>query len=102
MSAIGESIAVLLSECSGDARWLSLMLCDMSKLCFPHRVVRLQMHLLSIMAVPVFDVPVGCVLLFYILPTFKVSGWVPTCDSAQSWLLYSAAPLGEQTATTMT
>ena len=42
-------------------------------------------------------------LLFYILATFKViSGCVPTCDSAHSWWLYSAAPLGYQTASTVT
>ena len=34
-------------------------------------------------------------LLFYILPTSKVtSGQVPTCDSAHSSQLYNAAPLG--------
>ena len=30
------------------------------------------------------------------------SGWEPTCDNAQSWGFYSAAPLGDQTASTMT
>ena len=31
---------------------------------------------------------------FYILAIFKViSGWVPNCDSAHSWRLYSAASL---------
>ena len=52
------------------------------------------------------------VVLFvlYVLATFKahqvtspvISGWVPTCDSADSWQLYSAAPLGNQTTRTMT
>ena len=32
---------------------------------------------------------------FYILVISKViSGWIPTCHSAHSWWLYSAAPLG--------
>ena len=40
-------------------------------------------------------------LAFYILATFKViSGHEPTCESAHSWRLYSAAPLGNQTAMT--
>ena len=37
------------------------------------------------------------VFQFCILATFKLSGWVPTCDSVhscQSWWLYSAAPSG--------
>ena len=42
-------------------------------------------------------------LVFYILPTSKVlSGQVPTCDSAHSWWLYSAALLGNQATSTMT
>ena len=42
-------------------------------------------------------------LLFYILATFKViSGWVLICDSAHSWWLYSASPLGKQAISTMT
>ena len=41
--------------------------------------------------------------LFYILTRSKViSGLVPTCDSAHSWWLYSAAPLGKQANNTMT
>ena len=44
-----------------------------------------------------------CLLLFYILVTFKaISGWVPIYDSEHLWWLYSAAPLGGQTASTMT
>ena len=44
-----------------------------------------------------------CLLLFYVLPTSKVFlERVPTCDSALSWLLYSAAPLRDQVANTMT
>ena len=46
---------------------------------------------------------IGWLLEFYILATPRViSGWLPTCDSAQSWPLYSAAPLGNQAASTMT
>ena len=30
------------------------------------------------------------------------SGWVPTCDSAHSWRLYGAAPLGDQAVSTIT
>ena len=42
-------------------------------------------------------------LLFYVLASFKViSGRIPTCDSAHSWRLYSAASLGHQVAGTMT
>ena len=42
-------------------------------------------------------------LLFYVLAASKViSGQVPSCDSAHSWRFYSAAPLGNQTASTMT
>ena len=38
-----------------------------------------------------------------ILATCKViSGRVPTCDSANSWRLYTAAPLGNQAINTMT
>ena len=44
-----------------------------------------------------------CLLLLYVLTTSKViSGRVPTCDRAHSWLLYSAAQLGNQAASTMT
>ena len=44
-----------------------------------------------------------CLFLFYILATSEViSGWVPTCDSAHSWWLHSAASLGHQTAGTRT
>ena len=43
------------------------------------------------------------VLLFYVLATSKViSGWVPPCDNAHSWQLYSAASLGHQAAGTIT
>ena len=36
-------------------------------------------------------------LEFYVLATSKVkSGRAPPCDSAHSWLLYSAAPLWDQ------
>ena len=36
-------------------------------------------------------------LAFYILAMSKViSGWVPTCDSALSWRLYSAVPTGRR------
>ena len=42
-------------------------------------------------------------LLFYVLETYTViSGRVPTCESAHSSRLYSAAPLGNQAASTMT
>ena len=40
---------------------------------------------------------------FYILATSKViSKWELTCNSAHSWRLYSAAPLGNQAASTVT
>ena len=36
-------------------------------------------------------------MVFYVLAMSKViSGSVPTCDSADSWRLYSAAPLGDE------
>ena len=42
-------------------------------------------------------------LLFYVLATSKViSEWASTCDSAHSWWLNSASPLGDQAASTMT
>ena len=42
-----------------------------------------------------------CLLLLYDLATSKVvSGQVPTCNSAHSWWLYSAAPLGHQATST--
>ena len=42
-------------------------------------------------------------LLFYVITKSKViSEWVPNCDSAQSWRLYSAAPLGDQPTSTIT
>ena len=42
-------------------------------------------------------------VVFHILATSKfISGWVLTCHSAHSWLLYSAASLGHQAASTMT
>ena len=45
----------------------------------------------------------GWLLEFYVLPTCKdISGWVTTCDSAHSWQLDNAAPLGDQTTSTMT
>ena len=34
--------------------------------------------------------------------TSLVGGWVPTCDSAQSWPFYSTASLEHQAAGTMT
>ena len=41
-------------------------------------------------------------LLFYVLATYKViSGQGPTCHSAHSWRLYSAARLDDQTTNTM-
>ena len=44
-----------------------------------------------------------CVLLFYFLVTSKIIPWeLQTCDSVNSRLLYSAVPLGDQTAHTMT
>ena len=45
----------------------------------------------------------GWLLELYVLATPKViSGWVWTCDSAQSWQLYNVTPLGNQAASTMT
>ena len=42
-------------------------------------------------------------LLFSVLATSEViSGWIPSCDSAHSWWLYSAASLGHQATGTMT
>ena len=42
-------------------------------------------------------------LLVYLLATFKVIlGWVLTCDSVHSWLLYRAASLGRQASSSMT
>ena len=39
---------------------------------------------------------------FNILATSKVTpGWVPSCDSARSWWLYSVASLGHQATSTM-
>ena len=44
-----------------------------------------------------------CLLFLYVLATSMViSGWVPTFDSAHAWCLYSAAPLRDQAASTMT
>ena len=41
--------------------------------------------------------------LFYILTaSMIISGRVPTCNSAYSWRLYSAAPQGDQITKTMT
>ena len=46
---------------------------------------------------------IACLLMLYILVTSKViSGWVPTCDSAHSLRLYSAVALGIQAINTMT
>ena len=43
-----------------------------------------------------------CLLLFYVLATSNVISWrLPTCDSANSWRLYSATPLRNQAASTM-
>ena len=42
-------------------------------------------------------------LVFYILATSNViPGWIPTCDSARSWLLHNAAPPGDQATNSMT
>ena len=50
----------------------------------------------------VWDTSIGCLLELYVLATSKViSGWVLTCDSAHSWWLYSAAPLGDWIICTM-
>ena len=39
---------------------------------------------------------VVCLLLVYVLPTYKgISGWVPTFTSVHSWQLYSAGQLGD-------
>ena len=44
-----------------------------------------------------------CLLVFYVIATSKImSRWVPICDSAHSWRLYSAASLGHQATGTMT
>ena len=45
-----------------------------------------------------------CLLLFYVLSNYSkvILGRVPSCDSAHTYKLYSAAPLGNQTASTMT
>ena len=44
----------------------------------------------------------GWLLKVYILATSKfISGQVPTCDSAHSWLRYSTTALGDQAASTM-
>ena len=41
-------------------------------------------------------------LEYSVLATFRViSGWVLTCESAHSWQLYSAAPLGDQATSTV-
>ena len=53
-------------------------------------------HVLHLIVHTVID------MLFYILATAKViSEWVLTCDGAHSWWLYSPAPLGNQTFSTM-
>ena len=45
---------------------------------------------------------VGWLLGFYTLATSKViSGQIQICDSVHSWWLYSAAPLGDQAANTI-
>ena len=45
----------------------------------------------------------GWLLEFYVLGTCKViSGWIPSCDSAQPWWPYSPAPLWDQASSTMT
>ena len=49
------------------------------------------------------DETIGWLLELYVLATSMViSGWVPIYDSAHSWWLYSTAPVGDQTANTMT
>ena len=45
----------------------------------------------------------GWLLEFYVLATSNfISGQPPTCDGVHSWWLHSAAPLGDQAASTMT
>ena len=52
---------------------------------------------------PWFQQQFGCLKLLYVQATSKViSGWVPTCNNAHSWWLYSTVPLGNQTINTMT
>ena len=47
--------------------------------------------------------PFVCLLLIYVIATPKVtSRRVLTCDSLHSWCLYSAAPLGNKAASTIT
>ena len=50
---------------------------------------------------PAHSLEFVCLLLFYSLETVEViSGQVFTCDSAHSWRLYGASPVGNQTVST--
>ena len=64
---------------------------------------RQKLKLVPLTALSFKMVVAGWLLEFYVLATPKViSGCVPTCDSVHSRWLYSAAPLGDQTASILT
>ena len=41
-------------------------------------------------------------MCFTVVGQARVGGWVPMCDSMQSWIIYSAASLGYEATGTMT
>ena len=81
---------------------------------YPHGRTLIYTHTTTIIYT---HTPLVC-MLFYVLPTYTkqhrlhnttypefsvvTSGWVPTCDCAHSWRLYSAAPLKNQVVSTIT
>ena len=60
-------------------------------------ILTLQSAILGTILTSVHLVRISWLFEIYILATYRVvTGWVPTCDSAHSLQLYSAAPLGDQ------
>ena len=70
-----------------------------------HRMLQSELLSLSLVLLTAMRGQVTCdwLLEFYIFVTYKfISGLVPTCDNVHSRQIYSAATLGNQTASTMT
>ena len=91
----------------GGGLWFPGGSCDFLGNCKPRRVrfpvvCDLLLHWLHATIVCECVYMFAC-LVFYVLATSEViSGRVPTCDSANLWWLYSAAPLGNWNISTMT
>ena len=65
--------------------------------------IRLEFHPAGVFLLISVLCQIGCWMEFYTLVTFKIIWvWVLICGSAHSWWLYSASPLGDSLASSMT